>query len=98
MKTLITTQSSFTHYGRIIRTRNRNNILLLHFLEAASLLATAPGLGAIRYASPNGRNGVTELYILRKTGCAYVQCGDSPRGHHAAYTKMGPVGIKERQL
>ena len=40
MKTLITTQSSFTHYGRIIRTRNRNNILLLHFLEAYFLNET----------------------------------------------------------
>lgn len=69
---------------------------LLHFLEAASLLATAPGLGAVRYASPNGRDGRAELF-LRENGKAYVLCGSTPKGHHAAYTTTRAVQITERQ-
>lgn len=70
---------------------------LLHFLEAASLLATTPGLGAVRYASPKGTDGYAEFFI-RNSGKAYVWCGTTPKGHHAAYTTTGVVQIIERRL
>jgi len=71
----------------------------LHFLEAASLLAMYPGLGAVRYFSPNGSANCTELF-LRK-GNMFVWCGNSPRGHHAAFTvtlQVAPDKIHERRI
>ncbi len=70
---------------------------LLHFLEAASLLTMYPGLGAVRYFSPQGSGNCVELFL--REGTMSVWCGDSPIGHHAAFTTQGyPNSVVEERI
>ena len=68
----------------------------LHFLEAVALLAMYPGLGAVRYYSPQAGSGCAELFL--ESGQMYVWCGDSSVGHHAAYTMTQPAKILEERI
>ncbi len=68
----------------------------LHFLEAASLLTLNPGLGCVRYHTPNGTADCAELYFL--AGKIIVECGSTPRGHHMAYTQMSGINVIEKQV
>ncbi len=68
----------------------------LHFLEAVSLLTLNPGLGGVRYHSPNATAECAELYFLE--GKIFVECGSTPRGHHMAYTQMSHIDVIERKV
>jgi|GEM_PF-2460131 len=72
----------------------------LHFLEAASLLAMYPGLGAVRYYSAQAGSGNCVELFLRE-GKMYVWCGGSPLGHHAAFTitrQPAPEKVLEERI
>ena len=56
----------------------------LHLLEAASLLSMYPCLGAVRCFSQIGSGNCAELFLRQEK--MYVWDGESPSGHHAAYT------------
>ena len=57
-------------------------------LEAMGLLTMEPGLGAVRYKRPCG--DWAELFL--RDGHIYADYGDTPSGHHAAYTPISAPG------